>query len=309
MCIKNICKAIHPELMENDECIKQVDLLNEQWKEQYNELNEDKEGLEQQLDTLSIQHETELNALNNEIIGLERKIAEIPPETFVPDKVQEWETKHPYRAVYYARKLPFNKDRNYSEDIRHFINPQDPRIKAWVVNRQVLIHDPWKCNDEIAKLFAEDRLDYKYAYDSSQFGVSEMWLYPAETLELERGDCEDWANLLASRLIAAGVPHQRIRCVAGYTNGSGGGHGTVYVLGDDFDTWYHLNSTRSTTCSKLEQYPTSHDTNDTMGVIGENIWCAWNSVHSWQNFRTDLAEKTFREYKHYKNIIFGGALQ
>ena len=133
--------------------------------------------------------------------------------------------------------------------------------------------------------------------------MSELWLYPWETLTLRHGDCEDWANVLASRLLAAGLPPERIRVVAGNTNANLGGHCTVYILGDDFETWYHLNSTGYTIHNSLENYPTSKDTNDKMGVIGEHIWFAYSLHNAWHTFRTDSAREGFETWKYHNKII------
>ncbi len=55
----------------------------------------------------------------------------------------------------------------------------------------------------------------KYCPDEIAQGKQEFWQFPAETLALGKGDCEDCAFLLASLLLASGISPFCVRVVLG----------------------------------------------------------------------------------------------
>jgi hypothetical protein len=112
---------------------------------------------------------------------------------------------------------------------------------------------------------------------------------------MDKGDCEDYGNSLASHLIAAGVPHFRVRAVCGNCWGyNGSGHLTVYVLGDDLKTWYHINSTSTgSEYSNLTQCPKSNDPNDLIGI--KDVWFSYNDQYSWSVFESVYSEDDFNK--------------
>lgn len=232
-----------------------------------------------------------------EIIDLKNSLLSVPPQQITPPKVQYWNIKYPPAQVAYTGRTIAGTDKRYSEDVRNFLTPQDWRIYNWARNRKLFIDDPWKCNNQIALIYRAQMKEFKYARDIHQFGISEQWLYPSELMELKKGDCEDWGHLLSSRLLAGGLPSGRLRNVAGMTNDQKGGHSTVYVLADDFITWYHLNSTGGYAGKDLTKYPTSNDLSDDIGVTGSNIWFAYNNKKSYSQFRTDRAKLDFQADK------------
>lgn len=61
----------------------------------------------------------------------------------------------------------------------------------------------------------------EYVKDDKGF---DFWQFPAETLGLEQGDCEDKSFLMASLLLAAGIPEGRVRVTVGamYNESDGG---------------------------------------------------------------------------------------
>ena len=156
---------------------------------------------------------------------LQDQLSLVPPELIIPPQVAYWDTKYPNANIYYSgRTLPLQTTGRYSEDVRHFLTPHDGRIIAWAQNRGLTIEDPWHCNNIITKIYKEDRKGLHYMRDKDQFGISEYWLYPSELRELKHADCEDFSFQLASRLLAAGFPSERLRVVAGATNNGDGGH-------------------------------------------------------------------------------------
>jgi len=223
---------------------------------------------------------------------LNARLAQVPPAQILPKAVREHQKKYPHVFITFPRPIP-HSTQTVQVDVRHFITPQDNRIQGWVENRKLEIKDPWNCNDQIIKLYREDRKTLKYTRDTTQFGISEMWLYPHELLALGKGDCEDYAHLLASRMIAAGLPPQRIRVVAGLVNSRQGGHSTIYILNDNLKTWHHFNSTGSYKGKHFKDYPTSKDTTDRMGIHGAHTWLSYDNQRAYSTFRTDLATESY----------------
>ena len=222
----------------------------------------------------------------------------------VPDPLKEaedmWNAKYPIASISYAgRYFPFDKLKKIEIDVRLFITPNDFVIYQDLKNNQLLVSTPTQCNDMIMKIYKHTRTKslnpYRYEYDEPNLGVSEFWFFPHELRVAQKGDCDDWGNELASYLIAAGVPEFRVRCVAGVTY-NGFGHLTVYVLGDDLVTWYHLNSTNPISMIRtndLTQMPKHGDENDKIGI--KDVWFSFNHVNAWHVFKTDTAAESFEK--------------
>ena len=306
--LKSICKLLCPDGREARDRLSKCQIILSQTIRYLKESQKDYEDLLREakaaLKEKEKEEEKKIAKLETNIFRLERQLSIVPKSIIIPQAVQDWDNKYASANIYYTRLIPRTKKQGLV-DVRQFLTPDDPRIKEWVKNAGVAIQDLWKCNDTIARIYSADRKGFSYEYDKQQFGVDELWLYPWETLTLGHGDCDDWANLLATRLLAAGLPPQRLRVVAGYTNGKIGGHCTVYVLGDDFKTWYHLNSTGYKTHRKLEDFPTSKDLDDKFGVSGKHIWFAYSKHKAWHEFRTTEARESYNDYekKRWINIV------
>lgn len=54
-----------------------------------------------------------------------------------------------------------------------------------------------------------------YVYDTEQYKKDDFWLFPPETYQIAKGDCEDGSFLLASLLIAAGISPFCVRVALG----------------------------------------------------------------------------------------------
>ena len=66
----------------------------------------------------------------------------------------------------------------------------------------------WKIWDYVAS-------NVQYITDKSSFGLEDFWLFPEETLVLQKGDCEDSSFLLAALLLASGISEHCVRVVLG----------------------------------------------------------------------------------------------
>lgn len=210
-----------------------------------------------------------------------------------------WDKKHEEKIINYnARNLPYTSER-IKIDVRTFITPEDITVRRWVKKHENLLCDnPLVYDDKIRAFFIADREDFKYSYDSETTNnkSDEVWLFPFELDEAERGDCEDHAHRMKSRLNALGLPDWRSRIVCGMTRG-GYGHSTVYYLADDLKTWVHLNSTIPAT-QISNTLPTINDENDLEGI--SDVWFSFNKEKSWANF--EIPSEGTKRFK-YVNIL------
>jgi len=230
------------------------------------------------------------------------------------DKELYWNTKKPQvTIVYKGRTMPSTKS-PLDIDVRQFIMPSDPSIQKELSDNDLLVTETSSCDDIIVAIYKHiQQKFFNYEYDNVQFGVPELWMFPFELAATSKfnaqvktkGDCDDWAITIASYLIGAGVPYWRVRCVAGTTWG-GFGHLTVYVLDDTLTTWRHINSTTPFNMISqefLEEFPTSNDQNDEMGI--KDVWFSFSlNPHdifqktSWHEFETSAPLDEFKnEYK------------
>jgi hypothetical protein len=94
----------------------------------------------------------------------------------------------------------------------------------------------------------------KYVHDTTKYKKDDFWLFPPETWQIEKGDCEDGSFLLASLLIASGISPFCVRVVlGGVFDGTGkplGGH-CWPVYKNEAGIWCILESTLDTVPSRM----------------------------------------------------------
>lgn len=251
-----------------------------------------------------------------EIDRLEKTIQRLETMFYKEDECNKseiyWNAKKPEATILYrGRTLPTTTYR-IDIDVRSFITPSDPWIMEDVKSNDLLISDINNCDTKIVEIykFIQEQY-YNYEFDSKQFGVPELWMFPFELTatsdygaeNTRKGDCDDWGIYIASYLIAAGVPYWRVRCVVG-TTWSGFGHLTVYVLDDTLKTWRHINSTTPSSAllkqSKLTDFPRSNDPDDSIGI--RDVWFSFSKnpkdvfqKTSWHEFETSTELDDYRE--------------
>lgn len=79
----------------------------------------------------------------------------------------------------------------------------------------------------------------KYVPDYS-LGAAEYWLYPSQTIQRGKGDCEDFAILLCSLIRAKGTPAEEVRVVAGLVSSDAELVGHAWVELKYQGTWLPL---------------------------------------------------------------------
>ena len=200
---------------------------------------------------------------------------------------ENWNNNRPRKTIFYeGRTLPSSDGRGekIKVDVRLFVTPNDGFIQRDLDAIGYHTSDPTRCDDLIMDIYRFTRTRFEYSHDDKTTGQLEYWMFPFELRAMREGDCDDWANELASYLIGANIPEFRVRVVCGETR-TGGGHSTVYVLDDSLQTWRHINSTTPYAAiheSKLSDMPTSKDKSDGIG-IGQ-VWFSYNNKYAWQQF-------------------------
>ena len=215
------------------------------------------------------------------------------------DYADYWDNKKPKAIIEYnGRYLPLTK-RKLAVPVQLFITPNDPIIVADIRSNNLEISNFKDINTAILSIFRVLSSRIKYKSDTDSFGVPEVWLFQFELRKIGCGDCEEYSHQLVSYLIAAGVPRYRVREVCGLTYNNFG-HSTVYVLGDDNKTWYHLEATRTNVHeTTLTQLPTSKSSDDLYGI--SDVWFSFNDINAYHLFETDKSAKAFDE--ECRNII------
>ena len=141
-----------------------------------------------------------------------------------------WLNKHQKNnhKKYKARPKYDSDEGNESVDPRIFYQPYNNEYPTFTGS-----------NDEKAdKILEWVYNNIKYVTDHKQFKRNETWLFPSETLQLRKGDCEDGAALLASIMLYNEIPSWRVRLNAGSVQL--GGHAYTTYLREMNNEWYVL---------------------------------------------------------------------
>jgi len=122
----------------------------------------------------------------------------------------------------------------------------------------------------------------RYIHDTTEYKKGDFWLFPPETFQVGKGDCEDSSFLLASLLIASGISPFCVRVVLGRahdrTNRPLGGH-CWPIYKNEQGRWCVLEST-------LDHVPLRMPEADALVSAGrpfryEPLYC-FNAHHLWE---------------------------
>lgn len=184
-------------------------------------------------------------------------------------------------VLYEGRALPGHGE-TLQMDVRSFLTPSDWHVQTFL--RQLAISREGLDWDRIASNAQRAVCDFlRYVGDEVSILREEFWQFPYETLQLGTGDCEDGAILMASAMIAAGIPAHRVRVNAGLVlcgrNAETGGHAYVtYCRKSDNQwvilDWCYLPDTQTAIAAK-----TPHRDN----VSYKDIWFSWNTQFTWSS--------------------------
>lgn len=133
------------------------------------------------------------------------------------------------------------EDQNTINENRKYLQYPNNVIK----NLASIIVESSDSNDTKAykiMLWVQDNI--KYVSDIENYGISEYWTKPTETLDKMSGDCEDGAFLIHSLMLNAGIPWEDIRTYGGEVfAGAGaatGGHGWTAYSRETDNEWVVL---------------------------------------------------------------------
>ena len=196
-----------------------------------------------------------------------------------------WHQKHPVvEQMYQGRPLPNGEP--YDLDVRHFIWPDDIELRKILSDLNMLSGTPDDLAHAVQRYVCRS---INYVSDTN-IGSSEYWLYPAETLKMGQGDCEDGAILIASMLLNGlhESQHWRVRVSAGWVQSAPtapeGGHGYCTYCRTTDNEWVVLDwcyyedagvaVPDKVLCKKNPKY--------------KDVWFSFNHQFAWSHTRFDL---------------------
>ena len=98
------------------------------------------------------------------------------------------------------------------EQFNLYVTPNDPAVKTALSE---IIGQPLKVLTDFDTIRDWVSSNISYRYDQEIYG-GEYWQLPSETLTRGTGDCEDFALLLCSLLLAYGVPDDQVYVAVGF---------------------------------------------------------------------------------------------
>jgi Transglutaminase-like superfamily len=138
-----------------------------------------------------------------------------------------------------------------------------------------------------------------YMHDTTQYKKDDFWLFPPETYQIGKGDCEDSSFLLATLLLSCGISPFCVRVVMGMAyEGTGkplGGH-CWPIYKTEAGRWCILEST-------LDKIPARMPDADELAGEGqpfryEPLYC-FNDHHLWEIFSQSAAKTGGGNLKKY----------
>ena len=130
-----------------------------------------------------------------------------------------------------------------------------------------------------------------YVHDTTQYKRDDFWLFPPETYQIGKGDCEDSSFLLASLLIAGGISPFCVRVVLGKLYDSSGSHPgghcwTVYK--NEAGRWCILESTLTDIPSHMPE--ADKLSQESQPFRYEPLYC-FNDRHLWEILAAGATKK------------------
>ena len=190
-----------------------------------------------------------------------------PPCVVESEQEAFWNNKYPKQDILYVRE---EKDGEYQIDVRNYFQSFDSSIPGFSC----------ASNDDLALLalkWVKNNIDY--TSDKTQYGFSEFWAYPYQTLKHGKGDCEDGAILLANILLKSGCPYWRIRLNAGDVES--GGHAYVTYCRETDNQFVVLDWCYWPKTTLIKDRPLHKDEQNYYG-----IWFSWNQKFSFGAMQT-----------------------
>ena len=233
-------------------------------------------------------------------------IALLPEET--QDVVLSYWNRYPAAEIAYQGRF-FGKEKNtISVDVRDFATCGTSSFKIFNLEKQIgaYVPDIMAANKGMEIYQAWDVAmckiashSFAYVFDMPSWGVNELWQFAPETLEGQRGDCDDEAVRRDVMATIAGVPEELRRIAAGMTFG-GEGHATNYYLASSL-SWLHINSTtKYDRDGGIGQFRRNGDSTDKYGL--KEYWFTFTKSRAYHAFDTATARTNY--FRHSKGTSF-----
>lgn len=115
------------------------------------------------------------------------------------------------------RRVFNNSDTLVPTDLREWVTPGDREEIRRALAETTLPHDrkPGSFDKRAMTVWRWVTDNIEYTEDAGEQRLVDFWQFPAETIAVRRGDCEDCAFLLGSLLIASGISSYCVRIVLG----------------------------------------------------------------------------------------------
>lgn len=120
-------------------------------------------------------------------------------------------------SLLYKRRVFENFDAPVLTDLREWITPGDREQIRSILKEMKLpaVRTPGNF-DKRARIVWSWVVDHiRYVCDPEEQKLQDYWQFPAETLAVRKGDCEDCAFLLASLLLGSGISSYCVRVAIG----------------------------------------------------------------------------------------------
>lgn len=122
-----------------------------------------------------------------------------------------------YTAIEGKRRI-YGRSTYVRTDLREWITAEDREEVRTAIRDMTSLpvsRDPGEFDRRARVVWEWVAEKVTYTDDEKTLGVTDFWQFPAETLALGHGDCEDCAALLTTLLVASGISPFCVRCVFG----------------------------------------------------------------------------------------------
>lgn len=115
------------------------------------------------------------------------------------------------------RYVAGNTRKTIDTDVREWIAIDDNNVMKTVLSEidMPLTRKPGDFDNRALAIWGYVNKKIRYTHDSVKGKNKDFWLFPEETLTLEKGDCDDYSFLMASLLLTSGISSYCVRVVFG----------------------------------------------------------------------------------------------
>lgn len=188
-------------------------------------------------------------------------------------------------ALLDKRRVYRNPDTHVLTDLREWITPGDrEQIRRTLQEIKLPTTRSERTFDKRARILWRWVMEnIHYVPDPQGQQLLDYWQFPAETLALREGDCEDFAFLLASLLLGSGISSYCVRVVIGkiMLNEETEEHHAWVVYKNEKGQWCLLEAVQNTGSATGRFRPVESYTMEKKFPRYEPILCL-NTEHVWQ---------------------------